>query len=260
MGEREAFIRAICENPADDSVRLIFADWLDEHGHHNEAARVRVESLSRIQLKRRTKEGRGWWDYTSELLSGLVPKSWSAWPIPFPDELQALSDPVLAQAGKPPSVRESWVALNGNCGFSCSSPFIAVGLRYGFVSAVCAPVDRLRKTLPAIMRRQPVCHVAANIVFIELECYLRHQSWEEANNRSRVVRLRANRIPAEVWDRLTPPGWETFYNDLGRTYPDLPSAYEDLSRAFVSWGREQAGLPPLPAAEITTSMMSAIRS
>src|SRR6185503_5486865 len=29
--DRDALLRAICTNPADDTVRLVFADWLDEH-------------------------------------------------------------------------------------------------------------------------------------------------------------------------------------------------------------------------------------
>lgn len=31
MSERAAFLRHICENPADDTPRLVFADWLDEN-------------------------------------------------------------------------------------------------------------------------------------------------------------------------------------------------------------------------------------
>ena len=30
--QRRAFVRAACEEPADDPVRLIFADWLQENG------------------------------------------------------------------------------------------------------------------------------------------------------------------------------------------------------------------------------------
>jgi uncharacterized protein (TIGR02996 family) len=32
MSEREALLAAIKANPDDDTVRLVFADWLDEHG------------------------------------------------------------------------------------------------------------------------------------------------------------------------------------------------------------------------------------
>ncbi len=31
MSDHDAFLRAICENPAEDTPRLVFADWLDEH-------------------------------------------------------------------------------------------------------------------------------------------------------------------------------------------------------------------------------------
>jgi uncharacterized protein (TIGR02996 family) len=29
---QDDFLRAICESPDDDAPRLVFADWLDEHG------------------------------------------------------------------------------------------------------------------------------------------------------------------------------------------------------------------------------------
>lgn len=32
MTERDAFIQAICQDPQNDTIRLIFADWLDERG------------------------------------------------------------------------------------------------------------------------------------------------------------------------------------------------------------------------------------
>jgi uncharacterized protein (TIGR02996 family) len=34
--ERESFIRCVCENPADDTPRLVFADWLDDHADSSE--------------------------------------------------------------------------------------------------------------------------------------------------------------------------------------------------------------------------------
>lgn len=51
MNTEDDFITAICEQPADDTLRLVFADWLDEvAGRHTERAefiRVQVE-LSRL--------------------------------------------------------------------------------------------------------------------------------------------------------------------------------------------------------------------
>jgi uncharacterized protein (TIGR02996 family) len=38
----EPFLRAICENPEDDTVRLAYADWLDENGDPERAEFIRV--------------------------------------------------------------------------------------------------------------------------------------------------------------------------------------------------------------------------
>lgn len=41
MNDRAAFVRRICENPADDTVRLVYADWLQDNGQPERAAWVR---------------------------------------------------------------------------------------------------------------------------------------------------------------------------------------------------------------------------
>jgi uncharacterized protein (TIGR02996 family) len=38
--QREAFLKTIIENPQDDTPRLVFADWLEEHGEHGEPERA----------------------------------------------------------------------------------------------------------------------------------------------------------------------------------------------------------------------------
>jgi uncharacterized protein (TIGR02996 family) len=43
MTEREALLRAVCESPDDDTPRLVFADWLDEHGEPERAEFIRVQ-------------------------------------------------------------------------------------------------------------------------------------------------------------------------------------------------------------------------
>jgi uncharacterized protein (TIGR02996 family) len=42
MTDRAAFLRAICAAPDDDTPRLVFADWLDEHGDAKRAEFIRV--------------------------------------------------------------------------------------------------------------------------------------------------------------------------------------------------------------------------
>jgi uncharacterized protein (TIGR02996 family) len=40
MSEEQALLRAICEDPDDDTVRLVYADWLEERGEPDEVARA----------------------------------------------------------------------------------------------------------------------------------------------------------------------------------------------------------------------------
>jgi uncharacterized protein (TIGR02996 family) len=54
--DEDAFLRAIAENPADDLPRLVYADWLDEHGHHGRAEFVRLD----CERRRSRPTGREW--------------------------------------------------------------------------------------------------------------------------------------------------------------------------------------------------------
>jgi uncharacterized protein (TIGR02996 family) len=41
VNEREAFLKALADNENDTTTRLVYADWLDERGEHEEAERQR---------------------------------------------------------------------------------------------------------------------------------------------------------------------------------------------------------------------------
>ncbi len=43
MTDRDAFRRAVCAAPDDDTPRLVFADWLDEHGEPKRAEFIRLQ-------------------------------------------------------------------------------------------------------------------------------------------------------------------------------------------------------------------------
>jgi uncharacterized protein (TIGR02996 family) len=43
MTDREALLRAVCENPDDDTPRLAFADWCDENGEDDRAEFIRLQ-------------------------------------------------------------------------------------------------------------------------------------------------------------------------------------------------------------------------
>src|SRR5947209_1070483 len=48
MSPEESFLHAVLEAPDDDTPRLVYADWLDDHGEHDRAEFIRV----RIDLAR----------------------------------------------------------------------------------------------------------------------------------------------------------------------------------------------------------------
>jgi uncharacterized protein (TIGR02996 family) len=43
MSDRDALLEAVFSNPADDAPRLVYADWLDEHGEPAQAAFIRAQ-------------------------------------------------------------------------------------------------------------------------------------------------------------------------------------------------------------------------
>src|SRR5438552_1311228 len=58
MTPEEAFLCDICEHPDDDSPRLIYADWLEEHGQRDLAEFIRLQ----CQLD----DGTGWWNHSPD--------------------------------------------------------------------------------------------------------------------------------------------------------------------------------------------------
>jgi uncharacterized protein (TIGR02996 family) len=57
MSDRDAFLRAVADNPADDTVRLAFADWLDEHDDPDRARFIRWQ-IKRSRSKRESQDSR----------------------------------------------------------------------------------------------------------------------------------------------------------------------------------------------------------
>jgi len=50
--EKKAFLDAIKLNPVEITIRLVYADWLDEHGEHDEADRQRKFPQSESWLRK----------------------------------------------------------------------------------------------------------------------------------------------------------------------------------------------------------------
>ena len=74
MTHDEAFLRAIREAPADDAPRLIYADWLEEHGRTDRAELIRLQC--RIARLPRADEGRG---VLADRVKELLRRNWEEW-------------------------------------------------------------------------------------------------------------------------------------------------------------------------------------
>lgn len=85
MTDRAAFLRRIIAAPADDLPRLVFADWLDEHGEGERAEFVRVQcqiaTLERFAPSsiRNTDEGREQYAALRRRERELLLRHWAAW-------------------------------------------------------------------------------------------------------------------------------------------------------------------------------------
>jgi uncharacterized protein (TIGR02996 family) len=82
MTEREMLQRAVCENPDDDTPRLVFADWRDENGEPERAEFIRIQvGTERIPL--RTPTGQEMFVRERELLCAHEPCWRASLPDPF---------------------------------------------------------------------------------------------------------------------------------------------------------------------------------
>jgi uncharacterized protein (TIGR02996 family) len=79
MDQREAFLQAIVESPADDLPRLVYADWLEEHGEADRAEFIRVQ----IELAS-LNEGQPRWAELRGREIDLQAKQWRNWPKELP--------------------------------------------------------------------------------------------------------------------------------------------------------------------------------
>lgn len=75
MSERDAFLAAVRANPADDTVRLVFADWLDDHGEPERAEFIRVQcELEPLREKLDDSRVQALWQREDELLAEHFPR------------------------------------------------------------------------------------------------------------------------------------------------------------------------------------------
>jgi uncharacterized protein (TIGR02996 family) len=253
-------LRAILEAPAEDTPRLVYADWLDENGQPERAEFIRVQcELPRLvkephfhdkrcprhglyRTKHRTKftecrecakcrhrwltlRERELWKFTpDEDYARYRPYCW------FPD----LDETTLSLAWENPR-RVFWYSDNGG------GPRIEGEVGRGFISRVELPAADFLAHAEAIFSQHPVTSVrlTGKRVYFQMEgakwCFdptdwrMESESWV---------------LPLELWEFCRAGKCER--GDEGRyssrLYPNRVDAEADIWQALVAYGRKLAGL------------------
>jgi uncharacterized protein (TIGR02996 family) len=225
MTDRTGFLRTIIADPADDTARLIYADWLEDYDQPDHAALIRVQvELAQLVaaggVRRRTVDRARF------------------------DELQAQERALLgppgppgAQPGRrwamPPELEGEWPKGVGGWDWHRGFPELwwcplRLWLACGRSIALRTPLQRVTVTdkEPAPVR------VAGSP----------ERSWyRDDESRWRDPPPAASILPRDLFDLLPADPFDFELFGVTRTYPSPDAAHAALSIACVEWARSPAG-------------------
>lgn len=276
MTERESFLRAICAEPDEDTPRLAFADWLDEHGEEARAAFIRVQvELAALEAEKREQfNDRIDWRQCTGIAATWCPNCGDCTCRNREESMNDDGCPLHATGSRHCCVdttsyhieqlreREAelfdpnWVP--DRCGsfefwFSCfpknyepamgSFGFV---FRRGFVSDVCAPTSEFFRLLKVWFRYNPIQSVVLPDLMMP--------SYGTTSQITGRARIRVNNVPAlghggEAGATYLPVGMKhllragAFLEPYGdREYDTEAECRADVSQACVRFGRQLVGL------------------
>lgn len=176
MIDREAMLAVVRENPADDLPRLVFADWLDDHGEADRAAFVRVQ-VELARLPDRTAFLTAEWDRLTAGMSRLERNDPTLRDRLAPELGRRWVAECYRREGLRRHERElltaerglAWGPDRGLWAAGLEMPIVCLnynpdgrpghfgtGYRRGFVAEVMGPLAALREHLPAVLAEHPV--------------------------------------------------------------------------------------------------------
>ncbi|WP_088260540.1 TIGR02996 domain-containing protein [Fimbriiglobus ruber] len=222
MTAGESLLRAILETPADDLPRLVMADWLEEQGDRESVDRAR---LIRYQIE---SSASGLNDFRRisirKSVSQLFRRNRKKWASPMSetDGRNFSWCPVQKIDG---SWFGSRMSLNGFW-----QPYDTPGVQKwerGFVWYISGSLVALILNADRIFSRHP-------IETIEIDNALSFIRWEPTTSRWAI----SSSLPPCLLERMSPESMES---------ANLSRLVVAIRGAFVSFARDAAGLPPLPA-------------
>lgn len=241
------FISDICEHLEDDSIRLIYADWLEDHGDPERAEFIRVQvELNGPRQELDAIQRQGCWACHNRrvLLSRIAGGQTMPSPCKRCDDLEYY---VRSREVKERSYLEANAyelgeeCLHGKPGWHVAGPgeLIAVNgitlfFRRGFLAEIHAPLAVLEKHLPALVRQHPITRVRAT-----------DKEPEERRDSTLFIWWRGDTSPAS---RICLPGkvWEEFEKEPhcvwrhAKDYPTAEAAHAALSEAMLRLAKNPA--------------------
>jgi uncharacterized protein (TIGR02996 family) len=227
MDLHDAFLKDILGNPADDTPRLVYADWLDEQGDEARAELIRAQcELAAWPCDCDTSEERVYHDECR-----------------CKERAALRGREVLLLAAH----SDDWVApLTEALGW----PLVKGGrfaFRRGFPAEVDLPCEEFLRHAGALFSLAPL----GRVHLTDRKPYASPREgvfgWRTVVGPGDAWPAGATAtLPARLWELLPPP-W-AWHGVTWKDYATLPDAEDALSAACVSLGRQAAGLPRSPAA------------
>lgn len=222
MTERESFMKAIIDDPDNDQIRLVFADWLEEYGGEPERA-----EFIRLQIElaeRNVKPYNLCWE--SAIACRIVAKDSS--------NLVHRCSNILVEFG------QKWWQ-EGNYLIN-QLPIWKASWRRGFVSRIDCNMSQWREHGPAIVRNHPVQVVRIDDKFpfqhaTEYDLYgkrYRIATWL-TDSRYDLGARGENIIPLAIYNCLPEVIEDPVY--LVLEYRSVDDALASLSKGCITWAK-----------------------
>ena len=230
MNERNEFVRRVLENPADDTVRLVFADWLQENGEPERAALIRLSLHAGVKPPAQHIPGclrRGYWKRPLHRPATATCRKCSAQDA-YRLRYSGMSDLQLD-------------ALPGGCRWRTDR---------GFVSEIHLPCAAFMRHARAIFSAHPVTRVVLTDKRPDWDVHTMPSWtwWQSGGDGSRPDDEYA--LPVELFDRLKASACVD-WGDLRKSFLESEQeAFDALSESCVAYARELVGLPALTPVEV----------
>jgi uncharacterized protein (TIGR02996 family) len=222
-----AFLEDVCRHPGDNAPRLIYADWLDEHGQAERAEFIRVQcELAGFYPAAKDWGRKG----TAERYEALRRREWELLGRTaamttrqvFEPEYGWLPEPVryLFETGPRDGRHDRFWEW-----------------RRGFIEEITLPASGFVEHAAALFRAAPLGRVTLD-EREPTDALRPGQFWWWVVNEAHLNHLTACDLPRRLWDLLS--GGEKPPHTLGRRYDSREEAEADLAAACLLYGRRAA--------------------